>query len=252
MALSREDRIKRKKLIRNALIATGLGLGGGSVYLKKVVLPKAYRVAKEVAQAGAVRNTDELERIVRNHIKAKKLRLPNFRITSPTELPKTSGRRFLSIPVNPNVSASQIPLFNRMGARFEWLDYSSWKNLLNNRRYHIELDNELNPKILLHELGHAQDATIDNVKNYDFINVVKDGILDQGKVMFNPKKTSRYQKEVIAWNNAGINEDDPLRVAALKTYLVGGRADQLAGLSDVGLIGGLGVNSSIKKDKKRR
>jgi hypothetical protein len=252
MALSREDRIKRKKLIRNALIATSLGLTGGSIYLRKVVLPKAVRVAKEVAQAGAVRNTDELERIVRNHIKAKKLRLPNFRITRSNELPKTSGRRFLSIPVNVNGSASQVPLFNRMGSRFEWLDYSSPENLLKNRRYHITLDSELNPKTLLHELGHAQDAAIDNVKNYDFINTVKDGILDKGKVIFNPKKTSRYQNEVIAWNNAGIDEADPLRVAALKTYLVGGRADQLAGLSNVGLIGGLGVNSSINKDKKRR
>lgn len=249
---SKKDKIRRKKLIRNALIASSLGLGGGSLYLRKVVLPKAGKVAKEVAQAGAVRNTDELERLVRQHIKAKKLRLPNFRITSPSELPKTSGRGFLSIPVNVSGSASQVPLFNSMGPRFEWLDFSSPKNLLKNRRYHITLDSELNPKTLLHELGHAQDATIDNVKNYDFINTVKDGILDKGKVIFNPKKTTTYKREVTAWNNAGIDENDPERVAALKTYLVGGRADQLAGLSNAAFFGGLGVGSSIKKDKKRK
>lgn len=249
---SKEDRIKRKKLIRNALIASSIGLGGGSVYLKGMVLPKVHKAATKLMQEGAVRNVDELERIVRKHIIAKKLRLPNFRITSPLEYPKTSGRRSLFIPVNPGISASQIPLFNKMGPRFEWLDYSSLENLLKNRRYHIELDTKLNPKVLLHELGHAQDAVIDNVKNYDFINIQKDNILDKFKVMFNPKKTSRYQKEVIAWNNAGIDESDPIRVAALKTYLTSGRADQLGNLSNVGLIGSLGVDSSLKKDKKKK
>jgi hypothetical protein len=250
MALSKEDRIKRKKLIRNALIASGLGLGGGSIYLKKVVLPKAGKAAYEAGRAGAVRTIAELDNLVRQHIKAKKLRLPNFKITDLLDTPKVSGPKASFIPVNPSSSASQIPLFNRMGPRFEWLDYSNWKNLLNNRRYHVELSSELNPKILLHELGHAQDAAIDNVKNYNLINILKDNILDQGKVIFNPKKTSRYKKEVIAWNNAGIDEDDPLRIAALKTYLVNGRAHQLRNLSNVGLIGGIGVNSSINKDKK--
>jgi|APSaa5957512622_1039677.scaffolds.fasta_scaffold123075_1 hypothetical protein len=79
-------------------------------------------------------------------------------------------------------------------------------------------DNMKASKVVAHELGHIEDFKKHNVKGTIGYNKLINTKKSLFKGIISPKKTSVYSSEVRAWDNAKIKKDDPLRVAALKTY----------------------------------
>lgn len=99
--------------------------------------------------------------------------------------------------------------------------------------------------VLAHEIGHSKqdlDPNFHNtVGNHSWWDKVKD-----------PKKTTLYEIERDAWNRAGIEEDNKIRQAALKTYELEGTSvrDNAIGAGVNITAGGVGSVLAYKRYQK--
>jgi hypothetical protein len=238
---------KIKTGIRNTLWAGGTAAGVGTIALA-ARHPKLLKKLFDISRKGAAKNSDELADIVRKEITTKNLKLPKFKISKWQLIGSTDPSSWHTPGRIDNLENLNIPVYAekhissaKPNPRFVSTPLPFSKDINFNR---IHLDGELNPKILLHELGHAQDIIYNN-KTYSYKDMIKDYI----RAIAGPKRTKQYKLEEIAWNNAGVDANDPIRIAALDTYINQGRVNQLSGISAVGLVGGNVMDKHLKEEK---
>jgi hypothetical protein len=82
----------------------------------------------------------------------------------------------------------------------------------------------LNPEVLMHELGHAADHDAGRLGKFAPSGVM-DALSEAWRGMLSPEKTKLLQREISAWENAGIGKGNALREAALDTYRNAARAN---------------------------
>lgn len=111
---------------------------------------------------------------------------------------------------------------------------------------YIAITHGMNPKTLLHELGHAQDMLNGKLNIKDRMS-----LLDMLKALVKPEATKTFQQEARAWDNAGIAAGDAMREAALDTYRVGLRNSAISttALTPASI---LGISMYSKNKDKRK
>lgn len=238
---------KIKTGIRNTLWTGGAAAGVGTIALI-TRHPKLLKKLFDISRKGAAKNSDELADIVRKEIRTKNLKLPKFNMLKWDILGGADPSAWHTPGRIDNLENLNIPVYTekriakaKPNPRFVSTPLPFTKNKNFNR---IHLDGELNPKILLHELGHAQDIIYNN-KTYSYKDMLKDYI----RSLAGPKRTKQYKMEEIAWNNAGVDANDPIRIAALDTYINQGRVNQLSGISTIGFVGGNVMDKHLKEEK---
>lgn len=194
---------QRKKignyLMLAGILTPGLIFGGRGLHL-------AHK-AKKVMRAGALGSTQEIDKFIADSLARSGKTLPKYEWTNSLKT-KIPG----AIPVISS-RADYINLAGKQGKLFKFL---ARLQALGGPHYgpgligpgHIFTDGYMNPKVLMHELGHAHQP-----KGFAELWEAKHD---------NPfkrlKNHKMYREEVRAWNNAGIGEGDPVREAALATY----------------------------------
>lgn len=151
------------------------------------------------------------------------------------EEPLTSSK---TIPVYANGEdvARGIDLRHRLGSDdrnvvIRWLDKLLRRGgHFDNKAGYVSMGNTgLNPKVLLHELGHAQDAINGKLLDADR-KLGFSSLKDWWGNLTNPDSSKLLQTEIRAWNNGGIKAGDKLREAALDTYRSAVRAKAMSPL----------------------
>lgn len=116
---------------------------------------------------------------------------------------------------------------------------------------YVSLGNSgLSPKILLHELGHAQDAINGKLKASDRSMSFK-SLGEWWDAIRNPDASKMLQTEIRAWDNGGIKAGDRLREAALDTYRSAVRAKAIAPVFLPAQVGG-GYMYAKNRDPKKK
>lgn len=234
-----------KLLVAKRLMRAGVLKSTGAVdrYIKKHLatvgkkLPKyEWRTFKDIEASGGrlgignVISDAQIEKLNRATRKINENSFIRF-----AEEPLTSSK---TIPVYANGEdvAKGIDLLHRLGkdnrnAVIRRLDKMLRRGgHFDNKAGYVSMGNTgLNPKVLLHELGHAQDAINGKLLEADRKLGFK-SLKDWWGGLTNPDSSKLLQTEIRAWNNGGIRAGDEVREAALDTYRSAVRAKALSPL----------------------
>lgn len=120
-----------------------------------------------------------------------------------------------------------------------------------NKAGYVSMGNSgLNPKILLHELGHAQDAINGKLLEADR-SLNPTSLKEWWNHIVNPDSSKLLQTEIRAWENGGVKAGDKLREAALDTYRSAIRAKAIAPVFTPAQVGG-GYMYFKNRDPKKK
>lgn len=219
---------KTKRNIGNALIATGIATPVFFATRGKFKLDKFNKLMR----AGAVKNISELDKAVASHIRKTNAKLPKYKWEDFTNSIFQRGKR---------VHSKNLPVaVLRNGGMNSGPGYIPAHDIITLGR-----ENVLNPKTLMHELGHAAD---NNLGEYMSRPGLTFGELFKG--LINPEKTRMLKAELRAWDNAKILKGDALREAALDTYRNGVRGQSATAIvTPATVVGGAVLRSKNKEEK---
>jgi hypothetical protein len=213
---------------RRQMIGGGLAIAGAAPLLF-FGTRHGYRVLKAIKamRAGATSDLSKVQSYIADHLSRTGKALPKFRFaTSAKDMPSAGFRiRFGEPPPIPVFSDRKMFL-EGLNGRFKDVPLGRVMKLQARLSgphfagdYVYAGNGKVNPKVLLHELGHAADMkALGAEEMMRGARARPKSIREWLRTFTDPDKTGLVSMESRAWDNAGIAKGDKLRELALDTY----------------------------------
>lgn len=208
----------RRRAIGNTLIGGALSIPAFFITRGKLRSNKV----KKLIRLGSVKTTAEADEIIRKHLEQSGKTLPKYRWTEVEPGKPLATGMNSDIPVYRDGSAFYDKAFEgapKSVKRKVLRDTDGNQAFFDNvRTITMGVDGNINPKTLMHELGHAADFDSGRLNEFKPSGNGLEQISELWRGLWNPDSTKLLRREISAWDNAGIAKGDALREAALNTY----------------------------------